>query len=394
MWTRRALLAAGGMAAASGAPAQPPLSEAAPTQATGFRLVPLLENLARPWSLAFLPGGGMLFTERRGQLRLVRDGQLDPRPVEGVPAVWIAGSAQHLAGMADLALHPDFARNRTIFLSYAHGAPEANRTRLARAVLDLDGHRLRDLRVIFEAHPEKVSYGAFGSRIAFLPDGTLLLAVGDGGDQPLGPDGRMLREPAQDLSTHLGKILRLHQDGTAPRDNPFAGRADALPEIYALGSRNSQGLCWDPLRRAAWFTDHGAARGDELNRLEPGRNYGWPVVTHSAQYETNARIGIGTAAPGMADPALVWMAPHAPSGLLAYTGDRFPAWHGDLLSGGLMSQDVRRIRLDRGGRVVGEESIRVGDRVRDIRLGPDGHLYLLTDRSARGRLLRLEPAQS
>ena len=391
MWGRRAVLLAGGLAAAP-ALAQPLVSEVPPPEATGFRVVTLLEGLARPWAIALLPDGGMLFSERRGQIRLVREGRLDPRPIAGMPPVWIAGSAQHLAGMADLVLHPDFARNRTIFFSYAHGTPEANRTRLARAVLDLEGHRLQDLRVIFEAHPEKVSYGAFGSRIAFLPDGTLLFTVGDGGDQPLGPDGRMVREPAQDLSTHLGKVVRLNEDGSAPRDNPFVGREGARPEIYALGSRNSQGLCWDPVRRVAWFTDHGAQRGDELNRLEPGRNYGWPVVTHSEQYETRARIGTGTAAPGMTEPALVWMRTHAPSGLMVYTGDRFPAWRGDLLSGGLMSSDLRRIRLDPRGRVLGEESIRIGDRVRDVRQGADGLLYLATDRSVRGRILRLEPA--
>lgn len=390
MWTRRAVLLSAGIA--TPALARPVVSETPPPEATGFRVVTLVENLARPWALAFLPDGGILFNERRGRIRLLRDGQLDPRPIEGVPPVWIAGSAQHLAGMADLVLHPDFARNRTIFFSYAHGTHDANRTRLARAVLDLEGHRLRDVQVIFEAHPEKVSYGAFGSRIAFLPDGTLLFAVGDGGDQPLGPDGRMQREPAQDLSTSLGKIVRIAADGSVPRDNPFVGRGGARPEIYALGTRNSQGLCWDPLRRVAWFTDHGAQGGDELNRLEAGRNYGWPVVTHSTEYRTGARIGTGTSAPGMTDPAVVWMRAHAPSGLMVYAGNRFPDWRGDLFSGGLMTRDVRRIRLDAQGQVRGEESIRIGDRVRDVRQGPDGLIYLCTDRFDRARILRLEPA--
>ncbi|WP_270936050.1 PQQ-dependent sugar dehydrogenase [Falsiroseomonas oryzae] len=380
------LLLLGGMAHA-----QPVVSEAPPAAVAGVRVVTLVENLARPWALAFLPDGSMLFTERRGQIRLVRDGQLDPRPIAGVPPVWIAGSAQHLAGMADLVLHPDFARNRTLFFSYAHGTHEANRTRLARAVLDLEAHALRDVRVIFEGHPEKVSYGAFGSRIAFLPDGTILFAVGDGGDQPLGQDGRMVRENAQDLATNMGKIVRIAEDGGVPRDNPFVGQANARPEIYALGSRNSQGLAFDPIRRMAWFTDHGAQGGDELNRLEAGRNYGWPVVTHSVEYTTNARIGTGTGAPGMTDPVIVWPRAVAPSGLLVYTGNRFPAWRGDLFSGGLMSQDIRRIRLDPRGRVLGEERIPVGDRVRDVRQGPDGLLYLVTDRSARGRIMRVEP---
>ncbi len=368
---------------------QPLVSEAAPPAATGFRIVPVAEQIARPWALAFLPDGTLLVAERRGRLIFVRDGQVDPRPVEGLPPIYVAGSAEHLAGMADLVLHPDFARNRTIFFSYASGTEQRNQTRLARAVLD--GHRLRDVRVIFAAEPEKVSYGAFGSRIAFLPDGTLLFTVGDGGDQPLGPDGRMVRENAQDLSTHMGKVVRINEDGSVPADNPFLGRPGARPEIYALGSRNSQGLAWDPIRRTAWFTDHGATAGDELNRLEAGRNYGWPVVTHSREYDSNARIGTGTAAEGMTDPLIVWMRTTAPSGLLVYTGDRFPAWRGDLLSGGLMSEDVRRIRLDAQGRVLGEETIPVGDRIRDVRQGPDGHIYLLTDRHRRGRILRLEP---
>ncbi|HEV7265529.1 MAG TPA: PQQ-dependent sugar dehydrogenase [Falsiroseomonas sp.] len=374
----------------TGAPrAEPLTSDAVPPAATGVRITVIAEAIARPWALAFLPDGTMLVAERRGRLILVRDGQVDSRPIEGLPPIYVAGSAEHLAGMADLVLHPDFARNRTIFFSYAHGTPERNQTRLARAVLD--GHRLRDLRVIFAAEPEKVSYGAFGSRIAFLPDGTLLFTVGDGGDVPVGPDGRMPQENAQDLSTHMGKVVRLNEDGSIPRDNPFVGSSGARGEIYALGSRNSQGLAWDPIRRTAWFTDHGARGGDELNRLEAGRNYGWPVVTHSRQYDPDAPIGSGTAAPGMTDPVIVWTGATAPSGLLVYTGDRFPAWRGDILSGGLMSQDVRRVRLDARGRVLGEETIPVGDRIRDVRQGPDGSIYLLTDRHRRGRILRLEP---
>jgi glucose/arabinose dehydrogenase len=389
MWAIGGILLAAALLWPSAPRAQPLVSEAVPPVATGLRVVVVTEAIARPWAFAFLPDGAMLVAERRGRLIYVRNGRIDPRPIEGLPPIYVAGSAEHLAGMNDLALHPDFARNRTMFFSYAHGNHDRNQTRLARAVLD--GHQLRDVRVIFSAEPEKVSYGAFGSRIAFMPDGTLLFTVGDGGDQPLGPDGRMLRENAQDLSTHMGKVVRINADGSVPADNPFLGRPGARPEIYALGSRNSQGLAWDPIRRTAWFTDHGATAGDELNRLEAGRNYGWPIVTHSRQYETNARIGTGAAAPGMTDPLIVWMRTTAPSGLLVYTGDRFPAWRGDLLSGGLMSQDLRRIRLDAAGRVLGEETIPVNDRIRDVKLGPDGHLYVITDRHRRGRILRIEP---
>jgi glucose/arabinose dehydrogenase len=324
-------------------------------------------------------------TERPGRLRIVRDGALDPRPVEGVPPVHAMGQG----GLLDIALHPDFARNRTVFLSYAHGTAEANRTRLARAVLD--GHALRDLRVIFEVNREKPANAHFGSRILFLPDGTLLLTIGDGGNPPNSLDGRFIRENAQDRSNHLGAILRLNEDGTVPADNPFVGQAGIRPEIFTWGNRNSQGIAWDPIRQAVWANEHGSQGGDELNRIERGRNYGWPLVTHSVEYRSGAAISPNRSLPGMADPVLVWMATTAPSGLAVYTGDRIPGWRGDLFSGSLRSQDVRRIRLDAAGRVTGEEIIRTGRRIRDVRQGPDGFLYLLTDDPSGARILRIEP---
>jgi glucose/arabinose dehydrogenase len=327
----------------------------------------------------------MLVTERPGRLRIVRDGAIDPRPVDGVPPVHSAGQG----GLLDVALHPDFARNRVVFLSYAHGTAEANRTRLARAVLD--GHALRDLRVIFEVNREKPANAHFGSRILFLPDRTLLLTIGDGGNPPNSLDGRFIRENAQDRANHLGKILRLNEDGTVPADNPFVGQAGMRPEIFTWGNRNSQGIAWDPVRQAVWANEHGSQGGDELNRIERGRNYGWPLVTHSVEYRTGAPISPNRSLAGMADPALVWMATTAPSGLAVYTGDRIPAWRGDLFSGSLRSQDVRRIRLDQAGRVVGEEIIRTGRRIRDVRQGPDGFLYLLTDDASGARILRVEP---
>ena len=376
---RLALLAC---ALAAPASAQPVLSEAPPREVAGARLTTVTTGLERPWGLAFLPDGSMLVTERPGRLRLVRDGALDPRPIAGVPPVHAAGQG----GLLDVALHPDFARNRTVFLSYAHGTADANRTRLARAVLD--GHALRDVRVIFEVDRAKPANAHFGSRILFLPDGTLLLTIGDGGNPPNSLDGRYIRENAQDRANHLGKILRLTEDGAAPPDNPFIGQPGVRPEIFSWGHRNSQGIAWDPIRNAVWANEHGSRAGDELNRIEGGRNYGWPAVTHSREY-FGGEIAAARGAPGMADPLLVWMTTAAPSGLAVYTADRMPAWRGDLFSGSLRSQDVRRIRLDPAGRVVGEEMIRVGARVRDVRQGPDGYLYLLTD-EGNGRILRVE----
>jgi len=369
------------------AASQPVLSEGTPPPVAGVRLVTVAEGLERPWGLAFLPDGAMLVTERPGRLRLVRDGQIDPRPIAGVPAVHAMGQG----GLLDVALHPGFAQNRLVYLSYAHGAAQANRTRLARGVLDLQAHALREVQPIFEVDREKSASAHFGSRILFLPDGTLLLSIGDGGNPPNALDGRPIRENAQDRSNHIGKILRLNADGSVPIDNPFVGQPGIRPEIYTWGHRNNQGLAWDPIRRTAWANEHGSQAGDELNRIERGRNYGWPMVTHSIEYRSGNRIGVGQAAPGMTDPALVWMTTAAPSGLAVYTGDRFPAWRGDLFSGSLRAQDLRRIRLDSAGLVTGEEVIAVGRRVRDVRQGPDGLLYLLTDDPQGARIIRVEP---
>jgi glucose/arabinose dehydrogenase len=381
----RSLLLCAGLVLGGAAQAQPVLSEGRPPEVAGVRLVTVAEGLERPWGMAFLPDGAILVTERAGRLRIVRDGVLDPNPIGGVPPV----HAQGQGGLLDVALHPDFARNRTIFLSYAHGTAQANRTRLASAVLD--GTTLRDVRVLFEVNREKPANAHFGSRILFLPDGTLLLTIGDGGNPPNTLDGRLIRENAQDLSNHLGKILRLNADGSAPADNPWAGRADARPEIWTVGNRNNQGIAWDPIRNTVWANEHGSSGGDELNRIERGRNYGWPVASHSVEYRGGAQIGVGRSAPGTTDPVLVWMTTSAPSGLAVYTGERFPAWRGDLFSGGLRGQDVRRIRLDPAGRVLGEEAIPVGRRVRDVRQGPDGFLYLLTDEPSGARIIRVEP---
>lgn len=373
-------------AQASGPATAAPFISNDPPEIQGVRLAQVVGGLERPWGMAFLPDGSVLVTERPGRLRVIRDGALVREPVSGVPPVHAAGQG----GLLDVALHPDFASNRTIYLTYAHGTSAANRTRLARAVFD--GRSLRDVQVIFEVNREKPANAHFGSRIAFLPDGTLLLTVGDGGNPPNSLDGRFIREQAQNPMSHLGKILRLNADGSVPRDNPFLNTAGYAPEIWSVGHRNNQGLVVDPIRGAVWANEHGSSGGDELNRVRGGQNHGWPVASFSVEYQGGAQIGQGRMVAGLVDPVLVWQRTAAPSGLAVVTSDRYPGWRGDLVSGSLRSQDIRRVRLDAQGQVTAEEILRVNQRVRDVRQAPDGYIYVLTD-AADGGLLRLEPTR-
>jgi aldose sugar dehydrogenase len=379
----------GGCSAANTTPSSIASAPAAPAvpvvaaQPTGFKQTTVIEGLERPWSMAWLPDGTMLVTEKAGRLRVVRNGKLEPTPITGVPTVMSSGQG----GLMDVSLHPQFAQNRQIYLTYAQGDPNANRTRLARATFD--GKALRDLRVIFEVSQVKSGTQHFGSRIVWLPDNTMLLAIGDGGNPPVQLAGDLIRKQAQNLRSHLGKIVRLNDDGSAPRDNPFVNKSDANPAVWSYGHRNIQGLTFDPTTKRVWATEHGARGGDELNQVEAGKNYGWPIVTHSREY-SGGEISQVRSRPGMVDPKVVWTPATAPSGLAFYTGDRFPNWRGDLFAGGLVSQDVRRIDLDQAGNVRGQEEIRIGQRVRDVRQGPDGLLYILTDES-NGRLIRLDP---
>ncbi|UIE40555.1 PQQ-dependent sugar dehydrogenase [Leptodesmis sichuanensis A121] len=361
----------------------PPVVSAVET-AQGVRQTTLIEGLERPWSMAWLPDGTLLITEKTGRLRLVRDGVLEPTPIAGVPEVMSSGQG----GLMEIAIHPRFAENRLVYLTYSHGTENANRTRLARATFD--GKALRDLQVIFEVSQVKSGGQHFGSRIVWLPDGTMLVAIGDGGNPPVQLEGDLIRKQAQNLRSHLGKIVRLKDDGSIPRDNPFATRADANPAIWSYGHRNIQGLTFDPSTQRVWATEHGARGGDELNLVEAGKNYGWPIVTYSQEY-SGGEISQERSRPGMVDPKVVWTPATAPSGLAIYSGDRFPDWQGDLFAGGLVSRDVRRINLDATGKVLGQQAIAIGQRVRDVRQGPDGLLYILTDESEDGRLIRLEP---
>lgn len=362
-------------------PTTAPASNAA-TQAV--QVVPLAEGLEHPWAMAWLPDGSMLITERPGRLRRFRNGQLDDRAIAGVPAS-IFASGQ--GGLLDIAPHPRFADNGLIFFTYATGTADANRTTVARA--QWVGDELRDWRVIFEATPAKSGSQHFGSRLTWLPDETLLVAIGDGGNPPLTLNGEAIRLQAQNLQSSLGKVVRLTAEGAIPPDNPtIAGTRSA---IWSYGHRNIQGLAYDARRDRVWSTEHGARGGDELNGLAGGNNYGWPRVSHSREYFADQPVSTERSAPGMVDPLVVWTPAIAPSGLMVYQGDRFGPWRGNLLAGGLVSRDVRRIAIDDRGAATEVEAIAIGQRVRDVREGPDGLVYVLTD-ADNGQLMRLEPA--
>lgn len=342
----------------------------------------LADNLEHPWSMAWLPDGAILITERPGRLRILRDGVLDPTPIPGVPEVFAVGQG----GLMEVSLHPRFAETGWIYLTYASGSQDGNRTQVARA--KFDGNALSEFEVIFQVSQAKPGSQHFGSRIVWLPDETMLVAIGDGGNPPVSIEGELIRTQAQNLDSHLGKIVRLNDDGSVPSDNPFVSTPDADPTVWSYGHRNIQGLAVDSQTGRIWATEHGARGGDELNLLQRGENYGWPVVTYSREY-TGGIISEEQSRPGMVDPKQVWTPAIAPSGLAVYTSDRRPEWTGDLFAGGLVSQDLRHIELNAAGAVAGERAIAIGQRVRDVRQGPDGALYVLTD-EPNGQLIRLE----
>jgi glucose/arabinose dehydrogenase len=339
------------------------------------RVTNVAVGLEHPWALAFLPDGRILVTERSGQLRLVgRDGEVSA-PLAGVPAVLARGQG----GLLDVALSPGFAQDRLVYLSFAEpGGPEGS-TAVARGRLGNRG--LEGTQVIWRQEPKVNGSKHWGSRLVWRPDGTLFVTLGDRFQHS---------ELAQDLSTTIGKVVRINADGSVPRDNPFVGRANVRPEIWSYGHRNVQAAVLDG-NGQLWTVEHGARGGDELNNPQPGRNYGWPVITYGMDY-SGARIGYGTSRPGMEQPVYYWDPVIAPSGAVFYTADAFPEWRGDLFVGSLQPGRLVRLRL-REGRVVLEERYVIdrGERVRDVRQGPDGLLYLLTDHP-KGRVIRLEPA--
>lgn len=347
------------------------------TQEHAIRVVRLTEGLEHPWGLAFLPDGRMLVTERPGRLRIVgKDGRLVAEPVAGLPAITPYGQG----GLLDVALHPRFSENGLVYLSYAARGAGGVGTEVARG--RLAGGRLEDVRVIFRQQPKSGTSVHFGSRLVFDGQGYLFITLGD--------RGRM--ERAQRPDDHAGSVIRLHDDGRVPKDNPFVGRPGWKPEKYTLGNRNIQGAALHPRTGLLWTHEHGPQGGDEINVIRAGANYGWPVITYGVQYGIGTRIGEGTRKPGMEQPIHYWVPSIAPSGMAFYTGDRFPRWRGDLFVGALRDQMLVRLRLD-GEKVITEERLLkdVLGRIRDVRSGPDGNLYLLTD-EARGVLVRLEPA--
>lgn len=342
-----------------------------------FRVVTLAEGLVHPWSLAFLPDGDLLISERSGRLRLLRDGVLLPDPLQGVPAVASKGQG----GLLDIALDPAFATNGLLYLSYAGKGRGGMGTEVLRA--RLVDQSLVDHEVIFSVEPKSSGGRHYGSRLVFGREGNLFVTLGERGD----PDR------AQDLGDLAGSVARIRPDGSVPPDNPFAGDSNGFrPEIFTYGHRNPQGLAWHPETGDLWAVEHGPKGGDELNVLESGRNYGWPVITHGRSY-AGFKIGIGTAKAGMEQPVRHWVPSISPSGMAFYMGAEFPGWQGNLFIGALSGRLLVRLELDNRS-VTHEERLleTFGERIRDVRLGPDGRLYLLTD-SRNGALLRLEPSE-
>jgi len=378
--TRRDALALGlGAGAALGFSADPVRAQAA---AEPLRTQPVATGLERPWAMAFLPEGAregrLLVTEKAGRLRLVdREGRLSA-PLRGVPPV----AARGQGGLLDVALHPGFASNRFVYISYSEPAPagqSGNSTAVARGRLDADGLELKDPRVVFRQAPKFDSSAHFGSRLVFGRDGTLFVTLGDRFSR---------KDDAQTLDTHHGKIVRITDEGAVPADNPFAGKPGALPEIWSYGHRNLQGAALHPQTGQLWTHEHGPQGGDELNISQAGRNYGWPVITRGRNYGIGTRIGEGETRADVEPALATWVPSIAPSGMAFVTGERHPAWRGQLLIGALKAQLLVRLDLD-GNRVLREHRHPVGARVRDVRQGPDGHLYLLTDEDD-GQLLRVE----
>jgi aldose sugar dehydrogenase len=339
-----------------------------------FRVVKLVEGLDHPWSLAFLPDGRMLVTERPGRLKLI-DRDLKRSPIQGVPRVYASGQG----GLLEVAIHPRFSENGLIYLSYAGPGEGGASTELARA--KLTGGRLEDLQVLFVEEPKTTGGLHFGGRIVFDRAGVLYLTLGE--------RGQMQR--AQVPGNHHGSVIRLRDDGTVPPDNPFVGKPGWRPEKYDLGHRNMQGAALHPQTGALWTHEHGPQGGDEINIIHPGTNYGWPVITYGVNYGTGTKIGEGTRKEDMAQPLYYWVPSIAPSGMAFYTGERFARWKGNLFVGALRDEMLVRLVLD-GEKVVKEERLLKGllGRIRDVRSGPDGYLYLLTDESS-GVLARLEP---
>lgn len=351
----------------------------AASKAGPVRVERIAEGLDVPWSLAFLPDGRMLVSERVGRLRLVdADGVVSP-PLAGVPPVHASGQG----GLLDVVVSPGFARDSLIFFSFSQRTSSGARTAVARARLDPDRGRIDQQAIIFAQNDDPDGRHHFGSRLVFAWDGTLFVTLGE---------RYKLRDKARDLNSHLGKVVRIRPDGSVPDDNPFVGRKGAQPEIWSYGHRNVQGAALDPRTGQLWTHEHGPQGGDEVNIDRAGANYGWPVITYGREYVTGFAIGEGTTRPDIVPPVHQWTPSIAPSGMAFYTGKLFPAWQGSLFIGSLKFGMLSRLSLD-GDRVVGEERLlgELGHRIRDVRQGPDGALYVLDETD--GQILRLSPAR-
>jgi aldose sugar dehydrogenase len=352
-----------------------PKPPSAAASATAITVTEIATKLAYPWGLAVLPDGSMLVTERDGRLRVIRDGKLMEAPIAGVPNVHNEGQA----GLFDVVLHPDFATNNLVYLSFAKGTKAANHTAIIRGTYD--GTRLTNVQNVFDAGPDKASDAHFGGRMMFMADKTLILTLGD---------GYAYRDKAQDLSSDLGKIVRMTDTGQPAPGNPFIGQAGRRPEIYSFGHRNVQGIASDPATGAIYAHEHGPKGGDEINIIGPGKNYGWPVITYGVDY-SGAPISLKNQQEGMEQPITYWVPSIAPAGMVFYTGDLFPAWKGDLIVSALAGQHVRRVNLEKG--IVSSQETYLSDRderYRQVVQAPDGSLLVLTD-DAEGKVLRLTP---
>ena len=361
-----------------------PAERVSKTEHYTLRALSIVKGLYHPWSIAFLPGGRMIVTERRGTMRIVEGGKLIDKPIEGLPVV-----AEHgQGGLMDVVLHPKYAENGWIYWSYNAGKPGEYGTELARGKLagTRESPMMTNVEVLFKMQPKSAAGLHFGSRIVFDRQGYLFITLGDRGDSP----AKGAAQRAQQLDDHAGKSIRLHDDGRVPADNPFVKTPGARPEIFTFGNRNMQGAALHPETARVWAHEHGPQGGDEINILVAGSNYGWPVITYGANYGSGTKIGEGTSKEGMVSPLYYWVPSIAPSGMVFYTGNNFPKWKGNLFVGALAKTALVRLTLN-GDKVVSEERLFDGKlgRIRDVRQGPDGNLYLLTD-AVEGELIRIE----
>lgn len=381
--SKKLVLAAALATAGAAAVAQEVTPVDKPPLAKGWKLETVATGAPQPWGMARLPDGRMLVTGKQGTLHVLNGKSFQEIPLDDLPKLYASGQG----GLLDIAVHPADKTNPRIYMTMSSGTDDENRTVLVQGVFD--GKRVTGIKQLFAVNLGKSGGQHFGSRILFLPDNTLLMSIGDGGNTPQRIGNMLARDHAQSLASHTGKILHLTDAGQPVGKGAFAGKDNARPEIYSVGHRNVQGLARDPKSGRVYANEHGSRGGDEINVIEAGNNYGWPLQSYTLDYGTREPIGMKVV-PGTVQPIVVWTPSPAPSGLAFYTGKAFPQWQGSLFSGSLAGQDVRRVQLDAQGKVTAQELLPVGKRVRDVRQGPDGELYVLTD-EAKGSLLRIVP---